>query len=219
MPYFTLFVNKSDETKGIRRNRVFFAGRESAIQANGRFKLHDREQSRLAKASSRIGVKFPRVAVTNFVGKDRKSRSSYYMWKDVDTWQLSVNRQLGLIFLTLEGIFLLFLPRLTLQHAISAGSAWHVHKGTLCIGQTCPVDPTGWFSAKHWIRIHALPDVDPVKSGIQNHPLLLSTWPAWWRLVARTPTDVAGKCLLIRSHIRPLAFLELIVDGRWPQLQ
>lgn len=64
------------------------------------------------------------------------------MWKDVDTWQLSVIRQLGLMFLTLEGIFLLFLPRLTLQHAISAGFAWHGwHTGTLCIGANRPCRP------------------------------------------------------------------------------
>ena len=63
------------------------------------------------------------------------------MKRQKDTWQLSVIRQLGLIFLTLEGIFLLFLPRLTLQHAISAGSAWHVHTGTLCIGANPPCRP------------------------------------------------------------------------------
>ena len=86
MPYFKRCVCHPYEKRMGMKPRPL-SGRESAIKANGGFKLHDRKQSRLAKACvlfeaaehqfrnlkttshvlGKIGAKFPRVA-----GKCRK---------------------------------------------------------------------------------------------------------------------------------------------------
>ena len=199
MDLCTCPTSRSLLTNRMNRNRVFFCRQRICDPSQRSF------QTTWSGAKPTCKGPAKGCSVAN-VGK--KWKKPIDVKKQKDTWQLSVIRQLGLIFLTLEGIFPLFLPRLTLQHAISAGSAWHVHTGTLCIGANPPCRPNllvFWRSSE----------------TLNPHPCVTWCWPSQeWHsktipsccpldllgdalLQERTPTDVAGNCLLIRSHKRP----------------
>lgn len=169
MSYFTLFVNKSDEPKP----RFFLQAENLRSKPTVVSNYMIGSKADLQRPSQ--GLQCCKCR--------KKWKKPIDVKKQKDTWQLSVIRQLGLIFLTLEGIFPLFLPRLTLQHAISAGSAWHVHTGTLCIGANPPCRPNllvFWRSSE----------------TLNPHPCVTWCWPSQEWHSKPSPPVVHLTCLV-----------------------